>query len=132
MDIQRIGRNLATNDNDQSHSRASQISIHNGVVYFAATPDRPFNSAVSVAEQTAQTLKCVEERLDSAGSDKSKIIIAQVWISDMRYFEEMNSVWDAWVDQDDPPVRACGAVTLGHPDLKIEMIITAATKQSGS
>ncbi|WP_442872996.1 RidA family protein [Aurantimonas sp. C2-3-R2] len=127
MDIKRIGRNPASGD--ESRSRASQISIHNGTIYFAATPDRPFNPAASVAEQTLQVLKRIEERLASAGSDKSKILIAQVWIADMRYFAEMNSVWDSWADQDSPPVRACGAVMLGHPDMKIEMIITAATEK---
>lgn len=125
MDIKRIGRNPA--GDDQSRSRASQISVHNGTVYFAATPDRPFDAATSVAEQTKQVLKRVEERLTMAGSDKSKILIAQVWIGDIGYFNEMNSVWDAWVDQDSPPARACSAVTLANPAMKVEMIIIAAT-----
>jgi enamine deaminase RidA (YjgF/YER057c/UK114 family) len=124
MDIKRIGRNPA--GEGTSRSRASQISVYNGTVYFAATPDRPFSPGVSAEQQTMQVLKRVDERLASAGSNKSKILIAQVWIADMRYFAEMNSVWDAWVDQNSPTVRACGAVALGHPDLKVEMIITAA------
>jgi enamine deaminase RidA (YjgF/YER057c/UK114 family) len=49
-------------------------------------------------------------------------------ISDMRHFAEMNGVWDAWVDQESPPVRACGAADLGSPDMKVEVIITAAVK----
>jgi enamine deaminase RidA (YjgF/YER057c/UK114 family) len=125
MEITRIGRNPA--GGDQNRARSSQISVHNGTVYFAATPDRPFDPSASAAEQTKQVLKRVEERLKAAGSDKSKILIAQVWISDMRHFAEMNAAWDAWVDQNSPPVRACGAVDLGHPDMKVEMIITAAT-----
>ncbi|MDX6748583.1 RidA family protein [Geminicoccaceae bacterium 1502E] len=123
MDIKRIGRNPA---GDGTRSRASQISVHNGTVYFAATPDRPFKPNVSAAEQTAQVLKRVDERLALAGSDKSRILIVQVWISDMNDFAEMNAVWDAWVDQDSPTVRACCAVTLGHPDMKVEMVVTAA------
>lgn len=123
MEIKRIGRNPA---NDPQRARASQISVHNNTVYFAATPNRPFDGSVPVAEQTRQVLARVEERLALAGSDKSRILIAQVWISDMRHFAEMNSVWDAWVDQDSPPARACAACDLGHPDLKVEMIITAA------
>ena len=125
MDIKRIGRNAAT---DPARARGSQISIHNGTVYFAATPDRPFDPGASVTVQTQQMLKRVDERLALAGSDKSRILAAHLMISDMRHFAEMNAVWDAWVDQDSPPVRACGACDLGSPDLKVEVIITAAVK----
>ena len=125
MDIKRIGRNPAT---DPSRSRGSQITVHNGTVYFAATPDRPFDPGASMAEQTRQMLKRVDERLALAGSDKSRILAAHLMISDMRHFAEMNEVWDAWVDQDSPPVRACGAGDLGSPDMKVEIIVTAAVK----
>jgi enamine deaminase RidA (YjgF/YER057c/UK114 family) len=123
MDIKRIGRNPAT---DPSRSRGSQITVHNGTVYFAATPDRPFDPGASIAVQTRQMLKRVDERLALAGSDKSKILAAHVMISDMRHFADMKAVWDEWVDQDSPPVRACGACDLGSPDMKVEVIITAA------
>ncbi len=123
--IQRIGRNPST---DGTRSRASQISVHNGTVYFAATPDRPFDPGASIQVQTQQVLKRVEERLALAGSDKARILIVHVMISDMRHFAGMNEVYDAWADQDSPPVRACGAADLGSPDMKVEMIITAAVK----
>jgi enamine deaminase RidA (YjgF/YER057c/UK114 family) len=125
MDITRIGRNPAT---DPQKARASQISVHNGTVYFAATPNRPFAGGASVAQQTREVLARVDERLALAGSDKSRILIVQVWISDMRHFAEMNSVWDEWVDQASPPARACAACDLGHPDLKVEVIVTAAVR----
>jgi len=79
-----------------------------------------------VAAQTRQMLARVDERLALGGSDKSRILAAHVMISDMRHFAEMNAVWDEWVDQDSPPVRACGACQLGSPDMKVEVIITAA------
>ena len=123
MDIKRIGRNPAT---DAARSRGSQITVHNGTAYFAATPDRPFDPGASITVQTRQMLKRVDERLALAGSDKSRILAAHVMISDMRYFADMNAVWDEWVDQDSPPVRACGAADLGSPDMKVEVIITAA------
>lgn len=126
MEIKRIGRNPA--GDDQSRSRASQISVYNGTVYFAATPNRPFDPGASITAQTEQVLKRVEERLEMAGSDKSRILMAHVMISDMRFFAEMNAVWDAWADQNSPPVRACGACNLGSPDMKVEVIITAAVK----
>lgn len=125
MSIQRIGRNPAT---DTTRSRGSQISIHNGVLYFAATPDRPFDPAASIQEQTRQMLARVEERLALAGSDKAHILMAHVMISDMRHFAGMNEVWDAWVDQGSPPARACGAADLASPDMKVEIVITAAVK----
>ncbi|TAL85488.1 MAG: RidA family protein [Candidimonas sp.] len=124
MEIKRIGRNPA--GRDQSRSRASQISIHGGTVYFAATPDRPFDAGAPASLQMEQLLRRVDERLELAGSDKSRILMAHVMISDMRFFGEMNEVWDAWVDQVSPPVRACCACDLGSPDMKVEIIITAA------
>ena len=123
--IKRIGRNPAT---DPNRSRGSQISVHNSVVYFAATPDRPYDPGASIQEQTRQMLARVEERLALGGSDKAHILAAHLMISDMRHFAGMNEVWDAWVDQDSPPVRACGAADLGSPDMKVEIIITAAMK----
>lgn len=126
MEITRIGRNPSSSNPQKS--RASQISVHNGTVYFAATPDRPFDAGASVGQQTRQMLARVDERLALAGSDKSRILMAHVMIADMRYFAEMNEAWDAWVDQDSPPARACGACDLGSPDMKVEIIITAATK----
>lgn len=125
MDIQRIGRNPGT---DPARSRACQISVHAGVVYFAATPDRPYDAGASIQEQTRQLLARVDERLALAGSDKSRILFAHVMISDMRHFAGMNEVWDAWVDQDSPPARACGACDLGSPDMKVEIIVTAAVR----
>ena len=126
MEIERIGRNPA--GDQQSRSRASLISVHNGTIYFAAIPNRPIEPGASITVQTEQVLRRVEERLEMAGSDKSRILMAHVMISDMRFFSEMNAVWDAWVDQDSPPVRACSACDLGSPDLKVEVIITAAVK----
>ena len=67
MDIERIGRNPAVGN--QQRSRASQISVHNGTVYFAATPDRPFDPGASVGEQTRQMLARVEERAFTQTSD---------------------------------------------------------------
>jgi len=126
VEIKRIGRNPATSD--PARSRSSQISVHDGTVYFAATPDRPFDPGASIGVQTEQVLKRVEERLALAGSDKAHILSVHVMISDMRHFAGMNEVWDAWVDQDSPPVRACGAADLGSPDMKVEMIVTAAVR----
>ena len=76
--------------------------------------------------QARQALALVDERLALAGSDRSRIIVAQVLLSDMRHFAGLNLAWDAWVDQDNPPCRFCCEARLGHPDLKIEIVIQAA------
>jgi enamine deaminase RidA (YjgF/YER057c/UK114 family) len=104
--------------------RASGIVVHGGVAYFTTIPDRPFGG--SAAEQTRQILRRVEERLARLGSGKSRILATQIWLSDIRYFAEMNEVWDAWIDPLNPPSRACCAVELANPDLKVEMVMTAA------
>lgn len=106
--------------------RASGIVVHGGVAYFTTIPDRPFNPALSAADQAGQILRRVDERLATLGSSRSRILAAQIWLSDMRWFEQVNQVWDAWIDPENPPSRACCAVALGNPDLKVEMIMTAA------
>jgi enamine deaminase RidA (YjgF/YER057c/UK114 family) len=67
----------------------------------------------------------VDERLALAGSDKSRITVVQVLISDMRHFAGLNAAWDAWVDQDNLPCRYCCEARLGHPDLKVELVVEA-------
>ncbi len=124
MHIQRIGRNLSSVD--PARIRGCQISVYDGTIYFAATPDRPIDPNATVAIQTSQMLQRVDERLAMAGSDKSKILFVHIMIADIRYLQEMNEIWDAWVDQDNPPARACGACGLASPDMKVEIIVTAA------
>ncbi|BBK39967.1 hypothetical protein STAQ_50450 [Allostella sp. ATCC 35155] len=122
MSIVRHGRNPGTAGLD----RASQVVVHNGTVYFVVTGNRPFEGTPSAAEQAKQCLAKAEERLAAAGSSKSKLLTVQIWLSDMRYFQEVNAVYDPWLDQQNLPVRCCAAVELGHPDLKVEMIMVAA------
>lgn len=104
--------------------RASGTVVHGGVAYFTTIPDRPFSG--TAAEQTRQILRRMDARLARLGSSKSRILATQIWLSDIRYFAEMNEVWDAWIDPANPPSRACCAVLVGNPDLKVEMITTAA------
>ena len=80
----------------------------------------------SVAEQTAGTLEKIETLLAEVGSDKTKILQAIVWLASMDDFAEMNSVWDQWVVPGCEPARACGEAALASPELKVEIIITAA------
>jgi len=122
MSIQRHGRNPGTPGTGLD--RASQIVVHNGTAYFVVTGNRPFGG--TAAEQAQQCLAKADERLASLGIDKSHLLTVQIWLSDIRFFQEVNAVYDPWLDQANLPSRCCAAVELAHPDLKVEIIITAA------
>ncbi|MFT3972458.1 MAG: Rid family hydrolase [Amaricoccus sp.] len=61
-----------------------------------------------------------------AGSGKASILSVQVWLASMDDFAEMNAVYDAWVDKDSQPARACGELRLARPELKDEVLVIAA------
>lgn len=103
--------------------RMSDIVIHNNTIYLAGQVGAP---GASVAEQTKAVLASIDELLAKAGSDKTKILQAIIWLADMNTFGEMNAVWDAWVPQGHTPARATGEAKLATPDYKVEIIITAA------
>ena len=113
MSIQRIG----------SGPRMSQAVIHGDTVYLAGQVGAP---GESVTAQTKAVLASVEALLAQAGSDKSKILTATIWLADMADFAEMNAVWDVWIDGKDAPARATGEAKLATPDYKVEIIVVAA------
>jgi enamine deaminase RidA (YjgF/YER057c/UK114 family) len=103
--------------------RMSDIVIHGSTVYLAGQVGAP---GESVTSQTKAILATIDTLLAQAGSDKTKILQAIIWLSDMSTFQEMNAVWDAWVPQGNTPARATGEAKLAAPDYKVEIIITAA------
>jgi enamine deaminase RidA (YjgF/YER057c/UK114 family) len=103
--------------------RMSQTVIYNGVIWLAGQVGTPDGS---VAEQTQVILDKIDNLLSEAGSDKSKILQATIWLASMDDFAEMNGVWDAWVPKGNTPARACGEAKLATPDYKVEILITAA------
>jgi enamine deaminase RidA (YjgF/YER057c/UK114 family) len=78
-----------------------------------------------VYEQTRKALKRLDESLAMAGTDKSRVLQAIVYIADIKQKEEMNRAWDEWVDRKNPPMRACLGVDLEPPHL-VEIVMTAA------
>jgi enamine deaminase RidA (YjgF/YER057c/UK114 family) len=124
MGIDRIGRNPGGSDG--KGVRSSKVVCHNETVYLVVTPDKPYDPAASIGEQTAQMLARVDRRLARAGTDKSKLLHASIYLTDIRYFDGMNEVWDAWIDPENPPCRACTTAGLGKPDLKVEAVMVAA------
>lgn len=107
----------------ESGPRMSQAVIHGDTVYLAGQVGAP---GKSVTEQTRAVLAQIEALLVEAGSDKSRLLSATIWLADMADFAEMNAVWDAWVDGKDAPARATGEARLATPDYKVEIIAIAA------
>jgi enamine deaminase RidA (YjgF/YER057c/UK114 family) len=103
--------------------RMSDIVIHNDTIYLAGQVGTPGGN---VATQTKEILATIDELLAKAGSDKTKILQAIIWLADMSTFAEMNAVWDGWVPQGHTPARATGEAKLAAPEYKVEIIITAA------
>lgn len=102
--------------------RMSKIVIHGQTVYLCGQ----VGEGDTVADQTHDCLSRIDALLDRAGSSRSHILQAIVWLADMADFNEMNSVWDAWMPEGHAPARACGEARLARPDLRVEIIVTAA------
>jgi enamine deaminase RidA (YjgF/YER057c/UK114 family) len=106
-----------------SGPRMSQAVIHGDTVYLAGQVGSP---GASVAEQTRTVLSQIDALLAEAGSAKSKVLSATIWLADMADFAEMNSVWDEWVGGRDAPARATGEAKLATPAYRVEIIVVAA------
>lgn len=107
----------------QPERRMSQAVIHGDTIYLAGQVGEPGDDVVS---QTRTALAEVDALLAQCGSDKSKILSAQVWLADIADFAAMNSVWDAWVDAANPPARATCEAKLATPDYLVEVLVVAA------
>lgn len=106
----------------QSGKRMSQAVIHGNTVYLSGQVGAPGDG---VQAQTRTILKQIEDLLAAAGTDKSRILSATIWLADMADFQEMNVVWDEWVGGREPPARATGEARLATADYKVEIIIVA-------
>ena len=107
----------------ESGPRMSEAVIHGDTVYLAGQVGEPGDDIVA---QTTTVLSEIDRLLALAGSDKSKILMATIWLADIADFAAMNSVWDAWVDKANPPARATSEAKLAAPDYLVEIIIIAA------
>lgn len=102
--------------------RMSQAVIHNGLVYTAGQVAK----GDSVTAQTEAILANIDRLLSEAGTDKSKLLSATIWITDMTKFAELNAVWDAWVAPSESPARACTQAVLALPEFQVEIMVIAA------
>lgn len=103
--------------------RMSQAVVHGDKVYLAGVvADSP---AGSVEKQTQQVLRKIDKLLKQAGTDKSRILKANIWLTDMRSFDEMNKAWDAWASKGNTPARATVEARL-VPGYHVEIMVEAA------
>jgi enamine deaminase RidA (YjgF/YER057c/UK114 family) len=105
-------------------ARMSEMAVHNGVVYLAGQVAE--DGSADIAGQTRQVLAAVDALLARAGSDKTRILRAQIYLADLADFAAMNVVWEQWVAAGHAPPRATVQAALAKPEWKIEVVVTAA------
>ncbi len=114
-----------TIERKHTNERMSQIVIHGDTIYLAGQV-----ALDAAGESTAAQMKNIVDRIDTflgeAGSDKSKVLSATIWLVDMRDFAAMNEVWDAWVSPGNQPARACVEARLATTQFTVEVGIIAA------
>lgn len=108
----------------QTNARMSMVVKNAGVAYLAGQVAD--DAGADFVTQTKQVLAKVDALLAAAGSDRSRILSATIWLSDMAYFAEMNPIWEEWMPKGAAPARATVQSILANPDLKIEIGIIAA------
>ncbi|PJG85052.1 RidA family protein [Conservatibacter flavescens] len=104
-------------------SRFSEVAIYNGVAYLAGQV--PTDETQNAYCQTQQVLSEIDKYLAKADSDKSRILMATVYLADMADYDEMNRAWDEWVAPNNAPPRACVEARLANPNWKVEIVVNA-------
>ncbi|MEX1057005.1 MAG: RidA family protein [Natronospirillum sp.] len=111
-----------------SNARMSQMVVHNQTVYLAGQV--PTDATAPMQGQTEQVLANIDNLLAKAGTDKSHLLSATIWVTDLAEFNQMNAAWDAWVVPGRPPVRACVQASLAKPEWKVEIMVIAALPEA--
>jgi len=111
---------------NHTNSRMSQLVVHGDTIYLAGQVAS--DSSANIATQTRQVLDKIDNLLAEAGSDKSRILSAQIWLANIGHYAAMNEVWDEWMPAGNAPARACIEARLASPDLLVEIGIIAAVK----
>lgn len=104
----------------------SEVAIHNGTVYLAGQIAEDLTQ--DIAGQTREVLGHIDRLLAEVGSDKSRILMCQIFLSDLKNFDGMNAVWNKWVAEGNSPPRATVESRLAKPEWLVEMVVTAAQK----
>lgn len=106
-----------------NNGRRSRAIIANGTIFMGGQVADDLSA--DITEQTRQTLARIETILTENGSDKTKMVSAQIWLKSMDDYAAMNAVWDQWINADGAPTRACGVVEMADPRILVEIIPTA-------
>jgi enamine deaminase RidA (YjgF/YER057c/UK114 family) len=118
MSVQRIGM----------ASRYSEVAVFNGVAYLAGqVPETTLDDGIEA--QTREVLELIDRLLSQVHSDKSRILMCQIFIAELNDFAGMNRVWDEWVAPGNAPPRATVEARLANPAYRLEIVVTAAQKQ---
>ena len=104
----------------------SRAVAHDDLVFTVAVAPDPVSS--SMYEQSAKALARIDESLALCGTEKSSVLTATIYLADVAQKAEFNRAWDAWVDPDNPPLRACVGVAIEPPHL-VEVVITAVKQR---
>ncbi|MFC1630557.1 MAG: RidA family protein [Arenicellales bacterium] len=110
----------------ETGQRMSRIVKHNGTIYLCGQVCK--DATQGIQEQTSTMLEKVDELLEQAGSDKEHILTATIYIKDMKYFGEMNTVWESWLPEGHAPARACVEASMARDALLVEISVIAAEK----
>jgi enamine deaminase RidA (YjgF/YER057c/UK114 family) len=105
----------------------SEVAVHNGTVYLAGQIAEDLTQ--DIAGQTKEVLGHIDRLLAEAGSDKSRILMCQIFLSELADFAAMNAVWNDWVAEGNSPPRATVQAKLAKPEWLVEMVVTAALKE---
>ncbi len=108
---------------DQNHRRSRAV-IHNGLVYTAGQV--PDDMSLDIVGQAGQVLAKIDDLLAQAGTSKSRILSAQVWLKTIDDLAGLNATWDAWVVPEHTPTRCCGRVEMNNPNCRVEILVVAA------
>jgi enamine deaminase RidA (YjgF/YER057c/UK114 family) len=103
---------------------ASVLHSPSGLVFVSG---QTASDVEGIAAQTEKVLAKVDEKLAQAGTDKSKLLQAQIWLKDIKDFKEMNAAWIAWVDPDNKPARATTQAEMANPRILVEVMVVAAS-----
>ena len=105
-------------------ARLSEMAVHNGVCYLAGQVAA--DGSQDIAGQTRQVLAAIDDLLARAGTDKSKLLMVQIFVKDLADFPTLNAVWEAWLPTEHAPPRATVKAELAKPEWRVEMVVTAA------
>lgn len=111
----------------EGNGRMSKAVVHKDTIYLCG--QTVGSDSLGVAEQTKAILERIEDLLGKYGSDKNHILSALIHLKEISYFDEMNSVWDAWVEKGFEPARTCVEAVMCQENILVEITVVAAVKE---